>query len=83
MLEVVFVLTYVDADVRDFHVFGSASWKLYGTVSPVYGIRSPVYFQHTLAERVVVKLVSEIWVIWAYARRMDVYIAYLFLYVLS
>ena len=46
MLEVVFVLTYVDADVRDFHVFGSASWKLYGTVSPFYGIRSLVYFQH-------------------------------------
>ena len=48
MLEVVFVLTYVDADVRDFHVFGSASWKLYGTVSPVYGIRSPVYFQQVI-----------------------------------
>ena len=66
---------YVVFYVLGFHVFGLVSVKL-------YGIGSPVWFQHTLAEYVGAELVLGIWENYSYVRRRVSYVAYLYHYVL-
>ena len=61
---------YIVLYVFTFHVFGLVSLKL-------YGLGSPVWFSHTLAEYVGVELVLRIWESLLYVRRMVAYVVYL------